>query len=271
MKIFFTFLLSVTSTMFLACRQIKTIHKGNTVYRYIDNQDSRDTDETIYDCIEVYYLHKSIKSNIKEETDFLLIEDDSKLKLLTPNQSFDVKPPIQGRVDLGGAFYTNENFSKKMIKAYDKSFTYNDIRFGLQALNVPLKFRNRVGDGILNPSTIETGVNLGFAPSVKFAKNVFNPDSKVMGKNLNQYSMTTGLLFNLGTTDLKKSSNASGILSDRKGATFTFGTFMMFGINNINFGYALGIDNLMGNKGAEWVYNGKVWHGVIVSLDVIKF
>ncbi|CAM3821451.1 hypothetical protein MUGA111182_11540 [Mucilaginibacter galii] len=266
----FLLILAVVSTLF-GCGQIKHIQKGSRVYHYVDNKDARDTDVTAYDKLEVYRLRSVISSEIEDKTDYQIVKNDTLLKSLKPDTIIIVKPPIAAKVDLGGVFYTNESKIKTGIKSYNDSFIYGDTKFGLQALTIPLKFRGSVGDGVLNPATVETGINIGFAPGVKFTRNVFNPASKIMGKNLNQYSITTGLLLNLGATDLKKVSNAPGILSDRKGVTLTYGTYVMFGINNINFGYAVGFDKLTGNKDAQWVYNGKLWHGVIVSLDVLKF
>lgn len=263
-------LIVMSSYLLSSCGEMKKIYTGNVVYRYVDNQELRNDDDTKYDRLEIYVVDTAFKSRLDDKTDFVVIKDDTYLKTLKPDTTIDVKPPVQSKVDLKGVYYTTES-NVAAAKDYRQSFIYGDIKFGMQALTIPLKFRKAIGDGVLNPSTVETGFNVGFAPSVKFTRNVFNPLSKTMGKSLNQYSLTTGLLLNLGTTDLKKASNAPGILSDRKSATFTYGTFVMFGINNINFGYAFGIDNLLGNKGANWVYNKKGWHGIIVSLDVLKF
>jgi len=46
----------------------------------------------------------------------------------------------------------------------------------------------------------------------------------------------------------------------------------MLGINNLHFGYAFGVDNIFGNgrNGYSWVYQGQLWHGLILGLDILK-
>ncbi|HEV7382048.1 MAG TPA: hypothetical protein VGN64_19765, partial [Dyadobacter sp.] len=125
-------------------------------------------------------------------------------------------------------------------------------------------------DAVKYPNVVETGVNIGFAPVAKWSFNVFDPLKKTMGKTLNQYSVNPGLMFNIGATDLKAASNAPGLGIDRKSATFTYGFFLMFGVNNINFGYAVGWDNIPGTGKRNWIYQGKHWHGLVIALDIIK-
>ncbi|MNY23850.1 hypothetical protein D3C86_1575330 [compost metagenome] len=117
---------------------------------------------------------------------------------------------------------------------------------------------------------METGVNIGFAPVLKWNLNIFNPIKKTMGKTLNSYSINTGLLLNLGATDLSNTGNAPGLETNRKSATFSYGGFVLFGINNINFGYALGWDKVLGSGGSYWIYQNKPWQGIVISLDIIK-
>jgi hypothetical protein len=50
----------------------------------------------------------------------------------------------------------------------------------------------------------------------------------------------------------------------------SIGEAIVFGFNNINLGYAFGWDNATGPSASSWIYKGKMWHGIILSLDLIK-
>ena len=152
-----------------------------------------------------------------------------------------------------------------------KHFKYKTITGGIQAITIPIKIRSALSDKTKYPSLVETGINIGFAPSIKFSSNSFSTSKNFLGKNLNIYSLTCGGLLNLGTTDLDSANNAPGLAVNRKALTFSYGGFVLFGFNNINFGYALGWDNVIGTGRKNWVYQGHLWHGIIISLDIVKF
>lgn len=263
--------LGIFSFIFSSCGEMKGICKRNYVFHYIDNQSARNDDSvsTPYDSLYVYKLKSRIKSKIEDKTDYLIIKNNASLKQLRPTDSLSIAPPISKKVQMNGSYYSTEPDTKEFEK-YQKSFLYTDIKFALQTLSIPLKFRKALDDGTKFPQQVETGISIGFAPVIKYNLNVYNPTKKIMGKLLNQYSINTGLMVNIGATDLKSASNAPGLKSDRKSPTFSYGTFLMFGVNNINFGYAIGWDRIIGEGRANWVYQGKLWHGVVVALDIIK-
>lgn len=255
-----TSFIMLAGTLLLAgCGEKKTILSGNKIYRYRSNQGSTDS----LDRLDIYTVKKTYKSKITDKTDYYLIATGPKSRETPKVIGFSPKTEMLSRDKL---FYNPEN----IIVENKQSFRYLDGKFAIQTLSIPLKFRKALDDGTKYPAQVETGVNIGFAPVYKWSLNVFNPTKKIMGRPLNSYSVNLGGLLNLGTTDLKIASNAPGLKSDRKSGTFTYGTFVMFGINNINFGYAIGWDKIIGEGHSYWVYQNKLWQGIVVALDIIK-
>lgn len=267
-NIIFLFLLAMIC---FSCAPKKRILKNNHLFKYVDNQSIRDDSNTKNkkDEFVVYQVEQGFKSEIEDKTTHLIVKNVDKLKEEHIIRRVEVFPPMDSKIALNGSVYTFED-SRPDLNCYQNDFWYRDTKIALQTLSIPIKFRKEVEDGSLIPNQVETGVNVGLAPVVKFNFNRFNPKKKLMGKSTNQFSINTGLLLNLGATDLKAASSAPDITIDRKAATFTYGTFLMFGVNNFNIGYAVGWDNALGNGGSNWVYQNKAWHGLVIALDIIK-
>lgn len=269
-------LLYIVSCLFLcvllsSCGETKKIMRHNYTFRYKDNQALRARkpgDTTLRDRYYVYKLTQPIRSKVEEKTDYLIIKDDSSLIAGTPVDSLLVSPR-QSKIAMKGIAYTTELSEPELVKYY-KCFLYKDWKFALQTMTIPLKFRRALDDGTKYPKQVETGVNMGFAPVIKYTLNVYRPVEKMMGRSLNQYSLNVGAILNVGATDLKPTSNAPGLISERKAPVFTYGTFLLLGVNNINFGYAVGWDAIIGEGRSNWVYQNKLWHGVIIALDIVK-
>jgi len=246
------------------CGENKKIFTGNKVAVYKDNQQARLKDPSIHDTLAIYEVKQPIFVKVQDKTDYY--EFKPNFSYMTKISFVEIIPPATDKLKHGSNAYFPENDKV----ATTNSLKYGDGKFGLQALTIPLKFRNGIGDGTKNPPLVETGVNINFAPFYKLNYNVFNPDKKFMGKPLATYSISTGALLGLGSADLKAATNSPGLISDRKSGMFTYGTFLMFGVNNINFGYAIGWDNVLGQGSSHWVYQGKMWQGIVIAFDVIK-
>lgn len=84
------------------------------------------------------------------------------------------------------------------------------------------------------------------------------------------YSLSPGIFLGTGATDLKAANTDPSIQIERKAALITTGGFVMVGFNSINFGYAFGGDFATGSKSKDWLYQGKMWYGVIFAIDILK-
>lgn len=50
----------------------------------------------------------------------------------------------------------------------------------------------------------------------------------------------------------------------------SMGGFVMFGFDRINLGYTFGWDYATGSGRKQWLYQGQIWHGIVLALDLIK-
>lgn len=262
------YLLSIFAvTVFSCSTEKKMIHKGNTLYTYINNRSSGGIDS-----IGEMKLTERLKAKIEDKTDYIVISGYKNRPPLT--DSISVPDTDQRKYVYGKKLYYPEHdyFTKNSDSTpkKQKTFVYSDWSIGLQALTIPIKIRPALRNDTIFPSQVETGFNIGFAPHVKYNIKRFNPDKKFMDKASGTFSVASGLLLGLGATDLKVATNAPGLKSDRKSGVFSYGTFIMFGVNNINIGYAIGGDAVIGEGGKYWKYQGVYWQGVIIALDIIK-
>lgn len=153
-------------------------------------------------------------------------------------------------------------------------FRYFDTKPVLQALSIPLKIRPRLTSEALQdsfPSQAETSFNVGVSFGWKFTHNVYNARKNIFGQNTNRFSLAPGVFLGTGAVDLKKANTRGPAIDfERKAALITTGGFFMLGFNNINIGYAIGADFATGMKSEQWLYQGKIWHGIIFAIDLLK-
>jgi hypothetical protein len=251
-----------------SCGETKTIFRNNKVYKYVNNQGKGEKDKIIEYSVSEKFETKKLKDKI-EYYQITGIE----LKNITAIDSTTLEGDTESPFYLGfeNIYYTPEARSFASGKEFEnKPFKYYYGKFALTAMTIPLKYRGGIGDETLNPPTFETGFNINFAPSYRFNWSFYDPNQKIFGNNLTNYSITLGGLLGLGTAGLKKASNAPGLLSDRTSATFTYGAIALLGFNTIGIGYSVGFDNVLGEGRDYWVYQNKVWHGITISVDIIK-
>lgn len=279
--IYFSFVISL-GFILSGCGETKRIFKGNYAFKYVDNQDVRtDSAHSEWtDSLNIYQFKNPIKSKIEDNKDYLIIKapeslvKPSKLKSI-PMFSATIDNLIQAeKINMKGVIYSTENDIKGLCQYEDQkykgSFWYSTTSFALQALTVPLKFRKALDDGTKYPAQVETSINFGFAPTLKYTVYRFNPTRTIMGQSLNQFSINAGGLLNLGSTDLDTTITAPGLKSNRKAALLSYGGFIMLGLNNFNLGIAIGADLVLGKGHSNWVYQNKMWKGFILALDIFK-
>lgn len=250
----------------VSCCEEKIILKGNKIYRYMNNQGTSKRDQVIE-----YTVQNDFKGKINDKNENYKISDVDELNL-KPTDTADIDGNNTGSfLNMENIYYTSESKAFKGGKKFESdNFRFRYGKFALTGMTIPLKFRGGVGNDTINPPTVETGFNVNFAPAYRLNWSSYNPSKKILGNTLTNYSLTFGGLLGVGSTDLKVKSNAPGLLSDRKSSTLTYGGMVLFGLNSIGIGYAFGFDNVMGEGGKYWVYQNKIWHGITVSVDLIK-
>jgi hypothetical protein len=155
-----------------------------------------------------------------------------------------------------------------------RTITYFDSKPVLQTLSTPIKIRPKLSNPELKdsfPSQVSTGVNLGMAFGWKMSLNYYKPKPNLFGLKITTVSLTPGVFYGLGATSLTKANTRNPVIDiERSALSHTLGGFAMLGFNNINIGYSIGWDFVTGPNKSAWLYQGKVWHGIAVSLDLIK-
>lgn len=274
MKVLKTIITYSACCLLVGCGEYKQVLRGNKVYRYVNKQNTPNRGN---DMVIEHLVEQKLVATLSDKTNrYELKIRDNEPAPVAIDTAYVYGDDVGSFIGTENIFYTSENrklFNKKIdtAKYFEPgSFKFYYGKFSLTGLTIPLKFRKGVGDELLNPSTLETGFNVNFAPSYRLNWSSFNPKRKFLGANLTNYSITVGGLLGIGGTDLKTKTNAPGLLSDRKSTMLTYGGTVIFGLNSFGIGYAVGFDNVLGAGSKYWVYQNRIWHGIVVSVDLIK-
>lgn len=257
-----------------SCISEKYIYNSNTLYETQSlpaNPDGGQPKPETHNLL-THKLSKGFKAVVTDNGNYLTIKPLEKQAFTTTTTPLTTSP-VTWRAENIGKYYFPELDFDKTAKVPSK-FKYFDTKPVLQALTIPLKIRPKLNSEALRdsfPSQAETGFNVGVAFGWKFTHNIYNSKKNIFGQNTNRYSFSPGIFLGAGATDLKKANTRHpAITFERKAAIITTGGFFMLGFNSINFGYAFGADFPTGTGSKQWLYRGKMWHGVIFAIDIIK-
>lgn len=251
--------------------------KKNEVYKINPN----DINGKPHYHVEVYKIKDKncIKATIEDKGDYLIIKPKDEKQLALDKGDWPFSKGASGwRGDNEGKFYFPENDlgldNNGTKRTIAKRLTYADAKIVLQGLTVPIKIRPKLNTPSLKdsfPQQVETGVNVGVALGWKLTHNVFSAKKNIWGQNTNRYSFTPGIFCGFGGVDLKKANTRDPvIIFERKAFMVNTGVFFMLGFNNLNIGYTLGADFATGPGSKQWLYQGHIWHGVALAIDLIK-
>lgn len=248
--------------LFSSCVNKKFIYQNNTLFRTNVNPSLVTTQTKIN-------VDDGFKCNITEKSDYLLISKVD-VNCITDGLIHTFTNPPLWVQELDNKYYFSDNFIESEIDKTTK-LTYFDSKPVLQGMSIPLKIRKEMtAENTKFPQQVETGFNVGFALGWKFSHNVYNINKNIFSQNLNKWTFSSGLLLGTGAVDLTKKNTINKIEFERKAGMITTGIFAMIGFNNINIGYSIGNDKTFGPESKTWVYYGKRWQGITVSLDILK-
>ena len=262
--------LFVLVAAFTSCTTQKTLLRNQQVYSYSLGNDPR-SPQPAYTKYEVI---RPKKVTVVDNGTYLIIQDNpaadnyhyrpmgGTVAITSPNI------PSWKDENIGNAY-----FSESTDLGARSSFWYADGKFVLQTASIPLKIRSAIKDPVYKdsfPSQVETGVNIGFLIGGKKTWNRYRTSANLFGQRTDKYSLTGGLLLSTGGVDLSATTTRPKIEFGRKALVISYGGAIVLGLNSINLGYAFGWDKPIGSKGSTWLYNGRLWNGIIVSLDLIK-
>lgn len=247
--------------LFTSCRQYKYLPKNTTVYKI-------KSEETITE----YKTTERTKVKIEDKGHYLVIKDfpgdisGQDVSITKPLVSFPAEMERSAYFFFPGGGYESTAL---------KNLVYDDGKIFIQGLSIPIKIRPALDvDKTRYLDTfsrqVETGINLGLSAGYKFSRNWFSSNKNYAGQNTNRVSFAPAVFLTLGAADLKKVTTNYKINVERKAPVFTYGGAVVIGFNNINIGYGFGFDHIMDDLKKDWVYQGKLWHGILFGIDVVK-
>jgi|SRR5450432_170564 hypothetical protein len=166
--------------------------------------------------------------------------------------------------------YMNSFPDNSSVFTGSKKLRYLESSPVLQALTIPLKVRFETDH---QPYEAEASINFGVAFGWKFTHHVYEnfyhrKTGSFVNSEDNHYSITPGVFIGPGVVEL--TTKNSTVPDDRNVLSFSYGAMLVFGINRLNIGVALGIDNAVGNGDQNWIYQGVPWLGATISFDFIQ-
>lgn len=256
---------------FASCAKNKVLLKNNIVYTYSTESTPNGSAKDVYTPYRVIKSKKDVE--ITDNGSYLLIKGDpsSDKEHYVDLKSADIplKNMTSWKRELGSKSY----FAEASHDTKKVSLWYRDEKFVLQTATIPVKIRSAVREPAYKdsfPSQVETGVNVGFLIGGKQTWNRYRTSANILGQKTDKYSITGGVLLSAGSVDLSTSTTRPKIEFPRKAAMMSYGGAIVLGLNSVNLGYAFGWDKPFGVGASNWIYKGKMWSGIIVSLDLIK-
>lgn len=271
-------------SLLASCRTIR-IGSKSVVYKI--NKDNQ---------LQAYHVDKKYEEDLTPNADNIIVLDNSDPTVFTNSgASVKITPSSSwGPEVLDNYFYGDVSSIVKAAKAkaqkdntpfpaFDEQDNLNYYKgyAVLQALTVPFKLRSKLS-GTQYPnnvvySNVETGFTANLSFGYKFSWNRFLPSKdKVLGLNTYSISFTPGVFAGLSTVALTNSNTIGlpasyGTAFSRSALTKSFGVFTLVGISRFGFGYAGGFDYADGPGGGNWIYKGRWWNGVALSIDLVNF
>ncbi|GAB3300003.1 hypothetical protein GCM10027511_15120 [Hymenobacter humi] len=144
-----------------------------------------------------------------------------------------------------------------------------------QAITVPVKLRPALHDTLEYRAAggFDVGISWGWKHSFHTYRNVYHqPTGQFLSKKISQFSIVPGAFLTLGTEELnmEKKNVKQPIGYIREVPILSPGGFLVLGVNRVNVGLALGADFTFGSAARVWIYQGKPWVGVVLSLDLLQ-
>lgn len=273
----------LTFLMLTSCKHFndKLILKNNYVYKTEQHNTIQHGDALYYNG--VYKPDGCQWATVNEQNGYVTISSINVTTLTATNTSSliptpagqtnqDVKPFQMA--NLNTFYFAPVNNNTLTARQPSKSkFKYLEQKIMLQAISIPIKVRPALKSEALKdsfPSTTEVGVNFGLSFGWKGTYNIWNQKKNILATNSNKFSLATAILFNTSGVDLKKSNTQGYNVFDRKAVILSPGVFIGVGFNNIHVGGSVGVDYATGTNATRWIYDGKLWYGIGVSLDLLK-
>lgn len=140
--------------------------------------------------------------------------------------------------------------------------------FDLDFLTIVSKYRPAT-KGFPN----QFNTNLNGAAYIGFRKDIYqiNYHQNRLGfynQNITHYGISLGGFAGIGSTAINEWTTQPSLDKEYDGVVFTKGLAAIIGIDKLNFGLAVGWDNLLDKYKTFWLYQHKAWYGVTLGLNL---
>lgn len=140
--------------------------------------------------------------------------------------------------------------------------------FDIDFLTIVSKYRP-VSKGFPN----QFNTNLNGAAYVGYRKDIYqiNYHENRLGfynRNITHYGISLGGFAGLGSTAINEWTTMPSLSKEYDGVVFTKGLGAIIGIDKLNFGLAVGWDDLLDKYKVLWIYQHKAWYGITLGLNL---
>ncbi|HEX8547905.1 MAG TPA: hypothetical protein VF691_13145 [Cytophagaceae bacterium] len=140
--------------------------------------------------------------------------------------------------------------------------------FDIDFVTVPFKLRPTKNDF---PAQLSTNINgsffIGFRYDqykIKYKNTLLNTHKR----EINHFGYSLGLFNGFGATAMNPWVTNNKINIEYDGVVYLKGVALLLGIDNLNFGIALGMDHLLDSNKSYWIYQGTPWVGITLGLNL---
>jgi hypothetical protein len=160
-------------------------------------------------------------------------------------------------------FDTEEQSNMAMNK-----LVFKHLSADLDFLTVLTKYRFANGDlpGQMN-TNLNGAVFIGLRNDIYHMKYPKTPLNTYQ-RRITHYGFSVGFFSGFGGTPVNQWVTNDNVMSEYDGVTWINGFAGIIGIDRASFGLTLGWDNLLDTNKQYWIYQGKPWIGLAITLNI---
>lgn len=149
-----------------------------------------------------------------------------------------------------------------------KPYSFRQSSFDFDLLTILFKYRSQTNGFPRQFNTdFSGGAYVGYRNDLYQLKYQQNPLHH-LERRINHYGYSVGAFAGMGSTAITPWVTRQQVNAEYDGLTFTKGVAGIVGINNFTFGLGVGIDHLLDQNRNFWIYQGKVWWGLTLGLNL---
>lgn len=147
-------------------------------------------------------------------------------------------------------------------------YSFTKWSFDVDVISIPLKFRPGV-TGF--PAQLNTSLNGGIflgrrADVYKLSQKINALGAPV--STIQHYGVSLGIFSGIGSSVMNPSVTSNLITTEYDAVIIPVGLNILLGYNNLTFGIAVGLDQMLSEDRKYWIYRKKPWLGLTIGLNL---